>query len=106
MLKEELKKMEQKIEPKLWKPEKAGEEIKGVLIKVQDSARFEKKKIYHLEVKEDNLFSQKMIYGSTILDDRMNYVKIGEYVRIVYQGLIKNQKKQDTKLFEVYKIFD
>lgn len=92
----------QKIEPNVWKPENEGDEIQGVLIRIQDSLRFDNK-VYHLETKEGEQITQKVVFGSTVLDDRMGYVKEGDQVRIVYKGLQKNQKGQDTKIFEVYK---
>jgi len=88
-----------KIEPNIWKPEKEGDEITGILISKEDSVKF-KNTNYHIETSNQE---QKMIFGTTILNDRMKFVNVGDTIKIIYKGIIKNAKKQDTKVFEVYK---
>ena len=88
-----------KIEPNIWKPEKDGDEITGILISKDPSDKF-KNINYHIETLEHE---QKMIYGTTVLNDRMKFVNVGETIKIVFKGIVKNQKKQDTKVFEVFK---
>ena len=96
------KKMEfQKIEPGVFKPTKEGESIEGTLLSVEDSKKFkEGGKIYHLEAANG---SQIVVFGTTVLSDRMSYIKLGDYCKIIYKGVQKNSKGQDTKIFEVYK---
>jgi hypothetical protein len=91
-----------KIEPNVWKPEKSGDEITGVLIGKEDSKKYENK-VYHLETKVGSLVEQKVVFGTTVLDDRMGYIKVGDTVKIVFKGTVKNSKQQDTKVFEVFK---
>jgi len=90
-----------KIEPGLWRPEKDGEEITGILVGIEDSTKYENKN-YCIEVKKDEKTEQITIFGTTVLDNKMQYAKIGQEVRIVYKGMQKNQRGQDTKIFEVY----
>ena len=91
----------QPINPGVWKPINVGDTVEGVLVSVQDSTKFkEGGKIFHLESKDG---SQVIVFGTTILSDRMGYVKIGEYVKIVYKGVAPNKKGQSTKLFDVLK---
>ncbi len=86
------------IEPGVWKPEKAGDNIIGVLVNKEPkdegsglSAR------YYLE-NGDGMF---FVWGSTVLDDRMQYVKTGKKIRITFEGKTKNKRNQDVNLFRV-----
>jgi hypothetical protein len=86
------------LEPRAWKPEKAGEQIVGVLVAKEPrdeianlSAR------YHLETPNGVAF----LWGSAVLDDRMQYVHIEDKVRITYEGKRKNKRNQDLHLFKV-----
>jgi hypothetical protein len=89
------------INPNTWKPTMAGDAVEGVLLSIQPNNKFkEGGKIYHLETKEG---AQIIIFGSAVLDDRMSYIKIGEYVKIAYKGTNKNQKGQPVKMFDVFK---
>jgi len=36
-----------------------------------------------------------------VLDDRMQYVKVGQEVRITYKGQTKNQRNQAVNLYEI-----
>lgn len=71
------------IEPGVWKPVQAGDSIEGVL--VNKTPRDDVKDIgarYHIESKDGMFF----VWGSAILDDRMQYVPVGKYIRIQYDG--------------------
>ena len=41
------------------------------------------------------------VWGSTVLDDRMQYVKTGKKIRITFEGKTKNKRNQDVNLFRV-----
>ena len=86
------------IEPGVWKPEEEGDHIIGVLVNKEPkdeqagvSAR------YYLENKEGMSF----VWGCAVLDNRMQYVKVGDMVRITYEGKTKNKRNQDVNLFKV-----
>ena len=87
-----------KIEPGIWKPEEKGDEITGILRNVKDSTRFNSK-VYSIEVNN----KQMIVFGTTVLEDRMSFVNVKDTIKIVYQGMEKNQKGQDTKMFDVFK---
>lgn len=89
-----------KVEPGVWKPLKDGDSVEGILISVQNSTKYENNKIYHLECTDGK---QLAIFGTTVLDDRMTFVKVGDKIKIVFKGTQKNSKQQDTKIFEVFK---
>lgn len=88
-----------KVEPGVWKPTNVGDSIEGVLVDVQKSNKYDSN-IYHLETPDGK---QVAIFGTTVLCDKMNYVKTGEQFKIVFKGAQKNAKGQDTKIFEVFK---
>ena len=41
-----------------------------------------------------------LIWGSAVIDDRMQYVKIGQKVRVTFEGHTKNKKNQQVNLFK------
>ena len=86
------------IEPDVWKPEKEGDNIIGVLVNKEPkdeqsglSAR------YYLENEEGTFF----VWGCAVIDDRMQYAKIGQKVRITFEGKTKNKRNQDVNLYKV-----
>ena len=86
------------IEPGVWKPEKEGDQIMGVLASKEPkdentglSAR------YYLETKKGMFF----VWGTAVIDDRMQYVKIGDKVRITFKGKTTNKRNQTVNLFKV-----
>ena len=86
------------IEPTVWKPQKPGDYIIGVLVNKEAkdettglSAR------YYLE----NLEGMFLIWGCAVLDDRMQYVKIGNKIRITYEGGTTNKRNQKVNLYRV-----
>jgi hypothetical protein len=88
----------QTIEPGVWRPENKGDQINGVLVSKEPkhepnglSAR------YYIE-NQDGMF---LVWGSAVIDDRMQYVKIGQKVRITFEGRTKNKKNQQVNLFKV-----
>ena len=86
------------IEPGVWKPEKAGDNIIGTLVNREpkdDNTGYSAK--YYLETKAGMSF----LWGSAVLDDRMQYAKIGDKVRITFEGRTKNKRNQDVNLFKV-----
>lgn len=89
----------QKIEPGVWKPVKDGDAIEGFLLKSEPSKTF-KNKVYNVESLDNKQF---VVFGTTVLDDKMSYINIGDKIKIVYRGSGKNKKGQDTKIFDVFK---
>jgi hypothetical protein len=52
---------------------------------------------YYIETDNGMFF----VWGSTVLDDRMQYVKVNQKIRITYEGKTKNKRGQDVNLFRV-----
>lgn len=85
------------IEPNVWKPKQKEESIEGVLISKHTGVGANKSNTYHVDTKE----GQKMVWGSTILDDRMEFVSVGDIIRITFKGQEKNSKGQPINIFKV-----
>jgi len=86
------------IEPSVWKPHKAGDYIIGTMVNKEPknetsglSAR------YYLENEEGTHF----LWGCAVLDDRMQYAKVGDKVRITFEGETNNKRHQRVKLYRV-----
>lgn len=85
------------VEPNVWRPENDGDFIEGVLINKNGNVGANLSNTYYVE-NRDGAF---MVWGSTVLDNLMSVVKIGERVKITYKGLVQNARGQDTKIFKV-----
>lgn len=86
------------IEPTVWKPVKEGDSIIGILVNKEAkddvsglSAR------YYLENSTGTYF----VWGCAVLDDRMQYVKLGDKIRITYEGSTTNKRHQKVNLYRV-----
>ena len=85
------------IEPNVWKAEKDGDSIQGVLVAKKENVGANESNAYII----GNETGQFFVWGATILDDRMLMVNTGETIRITYKGKTKNKRGQDTKIFKV-----
>lgn len=84
--------------PGFWIPENEGDSITGVLIKIEEDVGTNKSKLYTIEQDEQ----PTNIWGSTILDQRMTGIKVGNLIRITYLGLgEKVGGKNPPKIFKV-----
>ena len=84
------------IEPGVWKPTNVGDTVEGTLVAVQPKEATVGSR-YHFE----NNGAQLMVWGGAILDDRMQYVKVGQKVKITFEGKDKNKKGQPMNKFKV-----
>ena len=86
-----------KIEPNVWKPQKEDDSIIGVLISTEPKIGDKNSAKYHIENKEGTF----LVWGSTVLDDRMKFVKVGQTLRITFKQKTKNKKNQDLNIYTV-----
>lgn len=87
------------VEPGVWKPQSAGDQIEGTLIKKEP--RNEKAGIsskYYISTDSGATF---LVWGSAIIEDRMQFVEPGQKVRITFDGKTKNKRNQEVNLFKV-----
>lgn len=86
------------VEPVVWKPEKEGDYIIGVLVNKEpkdETSRLSAR--YYLE----NMAGMFFVWGCAVLDGRMQYVKIGDKIKITYQGETTNKRNQKVNLYKV-----
>lgn len=83
----------------VWKPEQAGDDIQGVLVRRKPNGGKYDCEVYTIE----NDKGQFVVFGTAVLEDRMKTVEINDEVKIVFRGVEKNSKEQDTKIYEVLK---
>lgn len=81
----------------LWTYEKEGDMIQGKLLTTR-KGKFQWDN-FQLETK-DGIYT---VFGSSVLQNRMAGIDIGDTIRITYQGTQKNKAGQDMKMFQVQK---
>ena len=86
------------IQPTVWKPVDVGDNIIGMLVnkepKDENSGISAK---YYIENEKGTFF----VWGCAVIDDRMQYAKIGQKVRITFEGKTKNKRNQAVNLYKV-----
>ena len=87
----------EEISPDTWKPVE-GDAIEGKLIGKRTDVGANDSNAYDLQTKEGK---QVMLWGSTVLDSRMEYVEVGEQVRITFKATEQNKLGQPVKIFKV-----
>lgn len=88
------------IQPDIWKPINVGDSVEGVLLGLDESVGRNNSKIYSLETSDGKRYK---IWGSAILDDRLKYCKIGDKIKIVYEGSTVNKIGQPLKIYKVFR---
>ena len=86
------------IEPNVWRPKEKGDHIIGALVNKQPKDEITGLSARYQIENQEGMF---LIWGSAVLDDRMQYAKIGDKIRITFNGKTKNKRNQDVNLFRV-----
>ena len=87
------------VEPEIWKPVEAGDTVEGILLFRRVRGGKYNKEAYCIEDRGKKL----LLFGTTVLEEQMRFVSVGDFVRVVYKGTQKGKKDNDIKLFEVLK---
>lgn len=90
-----------KVETDIWNPE-VGEEISGIYLGVETEVGENKSNLYNIEVVEDDKTKQLGIWGCRVLEGKMLAVKVGQQVKIKFNGMVKPEKGREYKSFEVF----
>ena len=80
--------------PDVWKPEKEGDSIEGEYVRRKENIGKNKANLYLISV--DGVINS--IWGSTVLDDKMDHVSPGDKIRITYEG------EDEDKGYHKYKV--
>ena len=86
------------IEPEVWKPVNPGDFTEGEFIKTNEKVGSHDSKMHCFRGDDGKEFT---VWGSTLIDDRMDYVKPGDFVRIIYKETTQNQKGQPLKIYKI-----
>ena len=85
---------------KVFSPSQAGESVEGVLVDTKENVGPNNSKLYSLEQPDGTVVK---VWGSTVLDSRMEVVGAKSYIKIVYQGLgVAKAGRKAPKLFNVF----
>lgn len=88
----------EEINPTEWIFKEDGDFIEGVLVQKQNDVGVNKSMLYSIETPK----GVKNVWGSTILDSRMTFVKVGEKLKITYKGLGEAKSGHNApKIFKV-----
>ena len=89
----------EEINPSVWKPANEKDFVEGFLIGKEENIGVNKSSLYHLE----NGKAQIRVWGSKVLDDRMRFCNVGDFIKITYERTTKNSRGQSLKIFKVEK---
>jgi hypothetical protein len=84
-----------KVDPSVWKPQEH-EQITGQLVNIEPG-NGELSNKYFLNTDNGII----MVWGSTVLDEKMKHVSVSNMIRITYEGKTKNKKGQAVNLYTV-----
>lgn len=99
-MEEQNKKVEtdyEEVNPEVWKLEKEGDVIEGVLVNKIIPEDKEESNRYYIETPE----GIKMVWGSAILDDRLNFIDVGSKLKITFKERKDIGKGKTLKVFKV-----
>ena len=89
----------EKVELNTWKPQKDNDEITGIFVKAEQNVGANNSMLYNMEVEGKSI----SVWGSVVLDPKMNAVKPNDLIKIVYLGKGEAQSgKNAPKLYDVY----
>ncbi len=80
--------------PEIWTPDKEGDFIVGVYKQKKENIGKNKSDLYILDQGKELI----AVWGSTVLNDRMNSANIGDKIRITFEGEDKEKKYKKFKL--------
>jgi len=88
----------EEINPGEWKYDKDGDFIEGFLVSKKSNVGPNNANLYGLQTVE----GIKNVWGSTILDSRMDFVEIGVKMKITYKGVGEAKSGHNPpKIFKV-----
>lgn len=88
----------EEINPQEIKFENVEDSVEGIVLQKQTDIGPNKANLYSIETSE----GVKNVWGATILDQRMDFVKVGDKVKITFKGLGEKKPGQNApKIFSV-----
>lgn len=78
-----------------WEPDE-DDELLGVYYKLDTNVGNNASNVYTIQRADGSLIK---VWGSVVLDNRMQYVTFGETIKIIYLGKPKGKRYKDYKVF-------
>lgn len=89
----------EKVEINTWKPQEINDELVGVFVKEQQNVGANNSMLYNMKIDGKSM----AVWGSAVLDTKMNAVKPGDLIKIQYLGKGEAKAgKNPPKLYDVY----
>jgi len=88
------------VEQMFWLPENPEDSISGIYISKQEGVGENHSNIYNLKTSKGNVVS---VWGSTVLDQKLKLVEIGDDIKIIFVGKVKPEGKREYKDFRLQK---
>ncbi len=88
----------EEIKPLEWVHKNDGDFIEGILVQAQGNIGPNNSMLYNIETSKEIV----NVWGATILDQKMKLVKLGNQIKITYEGL--GQAKSGKKAPKMYKV--
>ena len=89
----------EKVEVNTWKPVADNESVEGIFVRAEKDVGTNNSMLYSMEVEGKPM----AIWGSAVLDPKMNAVKPNDLIKIVYLGKGEAKPgKNAAKLYELY----
>lgn len=70
------------LEPIIWQPTREEETIQGIYVKLEPNKGKYGNTLYHIETENGEV----LVFGNSVLDDRMVLATVGDVVKITYKG--------------------
>ena len=87
------------VKTQIWKADKPGDYIEGMLIGKEEGGKFEGSMVYRLNVDGEEF----VVFGTAVLNTKMQNVPLGKDIKIQFDGTQKGKAGQnDIKLFSVF----
>ena len=87
------------VKTQIWKADKPGDYIEGMLIGKEEGGKFEGSMVYRLNVDGEEF----VVFGTAVLNTKMQNVPFGKDIKIQFDGTQKGKAGQnDIKLFSVF----
>lgn len=86
------------IEPGMWKPQQENDSIVGVLVSKEPADRT---KDISAKYMVENADGVHLVWGSAVLDDKMQVVAVGSKIRITYLGKKELPKNKTLNQYKV-----
>lgn len=88
------------VNPGIWKPEKQGDSVSGKYVGKKEKVGVNESTLYYLEQTNG---IQTGVWSSTVLENRMQFINVGDIIKITFTGTQENKRGQPTKIFKVEK---